>query len=450
MRLPARRAATVAAAVAAVLAAAPAAPAATGDWPTFGGTPDRRLVAAGTTLRPSTAPRTRRAWVAPLDGAVSGSPIVLGPERLVLLGTNAGSLYALDLTSGAVRWRRQLGAVESTTCHGLIRPTTDGTVGLYGVSATPVLDPETRVVYAADVFGRVFAITPLTGDDVPGWPRQVLPAGVDEHPWGSLTLAAGRLYVPTGALCSTAGGGGRVLVHDLATAATRAFDPTPASAAGPTAWGFGGATVDGLTGDVWLAVGPAPGASPFGGRIVRLSPDLGPLTRSARPPERDRGYAAAPVLLHPAGCPPLVMAISRSGRLDVLRRDRLGAREVARADLAIELTGTPTWNAASGRVLVQTSLGTRAFRFARGCRLRLAWRRTDGASTASVVAGGGVGVSAVRELRLLRLRDGRRLARLPFRGDDPGAVLAAPAVSGPWIVTATTGGFAYGFRVPTR
>ena len=209
--------------------------------------------------------------------------------------------------------------------------------------------------------------------------------------------------------------------------------------------------IDAATGDVWAATGPGAAAdAPFGGRVVRLSPDLGALGRTGRAPERDRGYASSPVLFQPAGCPRLVMALARSGRLDVYRVDRLGARPLARADLAIEVTGTPTWDPVSRRVVVHTFTGARAFRFARGCKLRTAWRRVDGGSSASIVAAGGVGVAAVRDLRLLQLRNGRRLARLSFDPKDDGVALAPPAVAGAWIVTATTGGYAYGFRVPGR
>ena len=144
------------------------------------------------------------------------------------------------------------------------------------------------------------------------------------------------------------------------------------------------------------------------------------------------------------------MALARSGRLDVYRVDRLGAPPLARADLAIEVTGTPTWDPVSRRIVVHTFTGARAFRFGRGCKLKTAWRRVDGGSSAGIVAAGGVGVAAVRDLRLLRLRDGRRLARL--RSTRRTAAWRSPRPPSPaaWIVTATTGGYAYGFRVPAR
>ncbi len=448
-----RRAGVATLAVVAAGALGPtAAPAAVApDWPGFGGGSETRLVAPRSNLRPAVVPKVRKGWVAQLDGAVAGSPLILGAERLALVGTNAGSLYALELGTGAVRWRRTLGAIEDDSCHALVRPG-GGDIGLYGISATPALDPATRQVYVADALGRVFAILPVTGDDVPTWPRQVLPVNRPwEHPWGALTLAPGHLYLTTGGLCPGVGSTSRIFGIDLATNQVRTFDPAPAVSTGPGSWGGGGVAVDPGTGDVWAATGPGAAAdAPFGGRVVRLSPDLGPLGRTGRAPERDRGYASSPVLFQPAGCPRLVMALARSGRLDVYRVDRLGAPPLARADLAIEVTGTPTWDPVSRRIVVHTFTGARAFRFGRGCKLKTAWRRVDGGSSAGIVAAGGVGVAAVRDLRLLRLRDGRRLARLAFDPSDGGVALAAPAVAGGWIVTATTGGYAYGFRVPAR
>jgi hypothetical protein len=304
------------------------------------------------------------------------------------------------------------------------------------------------VVYAAEAAGRVFAVQAATGADAAG-AAQVVPAGrAAEHPWGALALAAGRVYVTTGGLCPSEPAPTRVLALELATGAVQAFDPAPAAATGPASWGGGGVTIDPGTGAVWAATASGGATAPFGGRLVRLSADLRPLARTRRPPPGDRGYASAPVLFQPPGCPRLVMAVARSGRLDVFRRDRLGGRPLVRADLAIEAAGTPTWDRRSRRLLVHTYTGVRAFRFAPGCRLRAAWRRTDGGSAASVVTSRGVGVAAVRDLRLLRLRDGRLLGRLPFAAGDPGLALAPPAVSGPWIVAATSGGYAYGFRVP--
>ena len=140
----------------------------------------------------------------------------------------------------------------------------------------------TRQVYVADALGRVFAIVPVTGDDVPTWPRQVLPANRPwEHPWGALALAPGRLYLTTGRPLPRR----RQHVADLRHRPRRPARcapsiPRPAVSTGPGSWGGGGVAVDPATGEVWAATGPGAAAdAPFGGRVVRLSPDLG----AARP-----------------------------------------------------------------------------------------------------------------------------------------------------------------------
>lgn len=105
------------------------------DWTTYGGDPQRTSNVAGPD--PSGA---AVAWKAALDGRVYGSPLVVGGR--VIAATEGGSLYALDLRTGRVRWRRHL----ATPLPGAALPC--GNIDPIGFTGTPVYDPRTGLVFA--------------------------------------------------------------------------------------------------------------------------------------------------------------------------------------------------------------------------------------------------------------------------------------------------------------
>ena len=113
-----------------------------GDWTTYHRDNARTGYLAG--LADPT--RLTRAWSARLDGAVYGQPLVVGDRVLVV--TEADSLYALELGSGRVRWRTNVGKpvpLSALPC---------GNIDPLGITGTPVYDPATGLVFAlAEVTG---------------------------------------------------------------------------------------------------------------------------------------------------------------------------------------------------------------------------------------------------------------------------------------------------------
>src|SRR5947209_13263329 len=79
------------------------APAATVSWPAYHGAADR-AGAAPSALRP----RLRKAWSIRLDAAMYAQPIVA--DSVVFAATENNSVYAADLATGHVTWRRHLEA----------------------------------------------------------------------------------------------------------------------------------------------------------------------------------------------------------------------------------------------------------------------------------------------------------------------------------------------------
>jgi outer membrane protein assembly factor BamB len=115
-------------------------------------------------------PCTPAVW-AQLDGAPT-SPILSGDGATVYVGTDAGTLYALDAGTAAVRWTADLGA------PAVQRPAFDGTTVFVAT------DDGLRSVTVAPCAGRptcdVRHQAPLTADPV-----------------GAPAVAAGNVYVPT-------------------------------------------------------------------------------------------------------------------------------------------------------------------------------------------------------------------------------------------------------------
>src|ERR1035437_2549604 len=89
------------------------------DWPTYHGDDGRTGLASSF---PPLAGGLTQAWSATLDGAVYGEP--LGVRGRVIVATENDSVYSLDPTTGVVSWRRHLGtpvALSSLPC-GNINP----------------------------------------------------------------------------------------------------------------------------------------------------------------------------------------------------------------------------------------------------------------------------------------------------------------------------------------
>ncbi|HUR36097.1 MAG TPA: PQQ-binding-like beta-propeller repeat protein [Vicinamibacterales bacterium] len=166
------------------LAIAADAPAWTGWSPS--GTNTRYQPAAQAGLTDQTVPKLTLKWAFGFPDATSAwsQPTVAGGRLFV--GSQNGTVYALDAKSGCIAWTF---AAKS------------------GVRNAPIVAPRAGeagyAVFFGDTGANVYALDADTG--APLWTRKV-----DEHPFGrvtgSPTLDEGRLYVPISSLEETAAG----------------------------------------------------------------------------------------------------------------------------------------------------------------------------------------------------------------------------------------------------
>ncbi|HLJ68815.1 MAG TPA: PQQ-binding-like beta-propeller repeat protein [Chloroflexota bacterium] len=96
-------------------------------WPTYQHDPGRSGSTTDPALSPASAGRLTLAWTFQTGGAIAAQPVIVG--NIVYIGSWDGYEYALDATSGALRWKADLGRSLGTT--GFCAP--------MGVSATPTV-----------------------------------------------------------------------------------------------------------------------------------------------------------------------------------------------------------------------------------------------------------------------------------------------------------------------
>jgi hypothetical protein len=187
-------------------------------------------------------------------GAMWASPLYLenGPDNkgLFFAVTTSNNVYALDETTGAVVWMKNVGAPAGTngvSC-GSIRP--------LGAIATPVIDAQARTIYLSAAVGNatailrqeVHALSVDDGAERPGWPVDVSgKVGFDpkpHNPRSALSLVKGILYVAYGGHVGDCGNyHGRVVAID-------SKDPTKVAGwatggVGEAIWASGGMASDG-------------------------------------------------------------------------------------------------------------------------------------------------------------------------------------------------------------
>jgi outer membrane protein assembly factor BamB len=431
-----RRPATLLAVAVAAMAPAPAHAA---DWTTFGFDNARTgFNPAEAALSPATF---EQLWAYDLGGVINAQPLYaddLGGRDVVFAGSERGTFAALDAVTGEEIWTRRLSTVD-TICN-------DVPEGIHGISATPVLDRRRAAIWVAGGDGRVWALDLMTGRTRSGWPVHV---GLrNEHVWGALALANGRLYVATASHCNNAFYRGRVVALAPDSGKRRAqWQALGRRAYGGGVWGWGGVAV-GESGDAFVATANAQGVrgnTPYAEHVVRLSERLRLEQANDPGPPRndDNDFTGAPVLLRARGCPAQLAVMHKTGQLFLYDRAAIrgGPRQRIQAGSreAFVGLGTYAWspvhrtlylaNGSSGRYpqgLVALRLGDR-------CRLRLAWKQPLGEEptwpTPPVVAGDVVvfGDGSQRTLHAFDARDGTPLWD---SGEVTGDLYGAPIVAG--------------------
>ena len=422
---------------------------------------------ASAALSPASAPRLAQRWTRKLDGAVYAEPLPVTARRhrLVVVATQGGTVWALSAATGAVVWKRSLGAPISA-CKAR-----------WGIAATPAADESANVVYAIGSDGKLYALDADSGRVEPGWPVAAVEKPALEYVWSGLQIVGDHVYVAVASHCDEAGADGYLLSIDRTTRRVdHRFDVVPGPGNLGGIWGWGGVSVDPGDGSLFTATGNAQvfangsvvEAAGHAERVVRLSPTLKLLAQSPAPAPAaanrgDDDLGSTPLLFRPAGCPALAAANSKNGNVYVWNRAQLARGPVWHAavgptDPDDAFLGEPSYSRSLRTIFVaQTTFagsqgtaerGLSAYRPNADCSsFADVWNlNIGGGPIAPPLLVGDLLVSnapASSNVVVVDARDGSVLTELAT-----GATYAPPATDGSLLYTASLAGVASAWGVP--
>lgn len=279
--------------------------------------------------------------------------------NVLYAGGGTGIVFAFNADTGATLWSKQLGN-SSYRC---------GTFnGTFGIDGAPAIDRARNRIYVGDGANNVHALDLATGAEVSGWPVSIAAANGHDFIYAGLTFnpANGVLYAETSSTCDISPWYGRISAINTSTAAViNTFFPAQ-GASGGGIWGFGGASVDPATNDVFIAVGNGDttnGGSQTAGyseQVVQLSADVSTVLGhfyASLPPASDADFGATPLLFQPPGCPPLVAAVNKSGLFVLYDRGNISAGPTQAIQMSIttdngDFVGVPAYDPVTNYVYV--------------------------------------------------------------------------------------------------
>jgi outer membrane protein assembly factor BamB len=395
------------------------------DWPTYHESSSR----SGASVTGPQLGQVRHLWTARVDGAVYAEPLIVG--RTVIVATENDTVYAFAARSGHRLWRAHL----ATPVAGGSLPC--GNIDPSGITSTPVIDAQARVVYAV-TFERgpqhmLVALDLATGNV--RWRRPIDPPGADpsvQQQRAALALSHGRVYISYGGLYGDCGDyHGWVVAASLGTPTGGLLFYRVPSAREGGIWAPPGPAID-SAGNLYVATGNGSSSSfDHGNAVIRLTPtlratgffapsDAGSLNAS----DSDLG-STGPILLPGARA----FIIGKSGTGYLLNTNRLGGIGHALAARHVCDAAFGGLAYAHATIYVPCTSGIVAIRLAGLIQL---WR-TSTADLSPIVAGPAVWAIGSGTLYQLDARTGRVRYHASI-GDA--AHFATPAASGGRIYVA--------------
>jgi hypothetical protein len=344
-----------------------------------------------------------RRWTCAVDGDVYAQPLYVahvaiggGIHNLLVVATQHDTVYAFDADSPACAtfWTVSfLGggvtavAVADTAC--------DDILGEYGVTGTPVIDPDTATLYlvaktheGSSYVQRLHALDVASGSERAGSPIPIS-ASVAQNGGGTVTfsplwqnqraglaLSGGGVYIAWAAHCDRNAYWGWVMRYDAASLVqTAVFNVAPNGTMGGI-WMSGGAPAIDSGGSLYVATGngtfddtgsivpPLAPGNDFGQSFLRLHPtslavqDFYTPSQEAAWSNLDLDIASSGVTVLPDGAGPsahpnLLLGGDKQGHLWLLDRNRM-QRFSAASDNVVQTVHVPGASTCSPYCLMST------------------------------------------------------------------------------------------------
>lgn len=329
------------------------------DWPQYLGGPQHSSESNSTAFTTSNAASATRVWhwQPPIisgkpSPALIASPTVVGGR--VYIGANSGVFYALNESTGAVIWSRQLDTEPKGTCNAS------------GIAATAAVLPDpvtgTRTVYVSGA-RFLWALRASTGARV--WKTRIGPVTTNAdayYNWSSPTVAGGHIYVGLASSCDNPLiRGGVVELDQHSGQVLNTWYTVPTGSLGGSVWSSVAASASGS--DLWVSTGnecdPTINTCPAGNQIgnslsiVHLSSSLTLLEAWQAPGTAGQGhdwdFGSSPTLFGGTGVPPDVGACNKNGNYYALADNPLGS-----SPLWTDTIGAPD---GSGGICLASSVG---------------------------------------------------------------------------------------------
>jgi polyvinyl alcohol dehydrogenase (cytochrome) len=305
------------------------------DWPQYLHGPQHSSMSNSTAFTTSNAGSVTQVWHWQ-PPVVSGEPVpVLDASPTVVagvvyIGAQSGGFYALNESTGAVMWSRQLDTQPKATCEAR------GITSTAAVLPDPVTGTSTVYVSGARF---LYALDAATG--TVAWKTEIGPPDKAQpdgyYNWSSPTVVGGHIYVGLSSECDVPLIRGGVVELDQHTGQVlHTWYTVPTGSIGGSIWSSVAVSSSGS--DVWVSTGnecdPTIDQCPPGNKIgnslsiVHLSSSLGLLQAWRAPGTAGHGhdwdFGSSPTLFGSLGIPPDVGACNKNGLYYALADNPLG------------------------------------------------------------------------------------------------------------------------------
>lgn len=291
-----------------------------------------------TTIGPSNVAGLQELWSANVGNGMVHEPVfaagvyVSGERTNVLYAgsANGSTMYAINASNGVVLWQDPVPS-SSYRCDHQTLP--------FSIGETPAIDRSKNLLYFSDGHNQVHAVDLATGIEASGWPVTVADYTGDYnlmHGGFTYNPANGLLYGVTGArVCDISPWYGRIVaINTNGPSIAGMFFPMSGNSthglSGGGIWGWGGASIDPSTNNVFIATGNADTHrggeqnADYAEQVIELSPMLDSVIANNYPTnipiisgDNDFDFGATPVLFQPYGCPLLLAALNKSGMFEL-------------------------------------------------------------------------------------------------------------------------------------